>query len=159
MNAIDYPGVTELAQRHLRLLKDPKVGLQFLERIEENTVINADLKILKSQYLLENKQKSESRKIALELFNDPELNEKDRYLLQNILKRTISNEIGINYQFVNFSDEYNRDNWQTISPEFQHNFNSTAVIARVNYTDRVYDDGILYELEAYPVFSDKVYSF
>ncbi|MCM4157558.1 YaiO family outer membrane beta-barrel protein [Gramella sp. AN32] len=157
--ASNYPNVTNLAIRHVRLLKDPQTALVFLDKIEAKESLDTNLKILKSQLLLEDHQKNKSRKIALELFNDPNLEEKNRYLLQNILKRTISNEIGVNYQYIYFSEDYTRENWQTISPEFQHNFNRTAVIARVNYTDRGYDDGILYELEAYPVFSDKVYSF
>ncbi|QYA26978.1 YaiO family outer membrane beta-barrel protein [Gramella sp. MT6] len=157
--AEDYPGVRELVLRQTKLLKDPETALKFLNKIEETGSLSTNSRILKSQLLLENKQKSESREIALELFNDPDLDEKDRYLLQNILKRTISNEIGINYQYIYFSDSYNREAWQTISPEFQHYFNRTAVIARLNYNDRGYQNGTLYELEAYPVFSDKVYSF
>ena len=157
--AEDYPGVRELVLRQTKLLKDPETALGFLSKIENKDNLSAELKILKARLLLENKQKAESRAIALDLFNDPDLDEKDRYLLQNLLKRTIGNEIGINYQYISFSDDYNRDNWQTISPEFQHNFNRTAVIARVNYQDRAYDQSILYELEAYPVFSDRVYAF
>ncbi len=157
--AEDYPGVRELVLKQTKLLKDPETALKFLNKIEETGSLSTNSRILKSQLLLENKQKSESREIALELFNDPDLDEKDRYLLQNILKRTISNEIGINYQYIYFSDSYNRKAWQTISPEFQHYFNRTAVIARINYNDRGYQNGTLYELEAYPVFSDKVYSF
>ena len=158
-NAENYPGVRELVLRQTKLLKDPETALGFLNKIKNKEDLSAELKILKARLLLENKQKAESRAIALELFNDPDLDEKDRYLLQNLLKRTIGNEIGINYQYIDFSDDYNRENWQTISPEFQHNFNRTAVIARVNYQDRSYDQSILYELEAYPVFSDRVYAF
>lgn len=33
------------------------------------------------------------------------------------------------------------------------------MIARLNYTDRGYDQSTLYELESYPVFSNKVYAF
>ncbi len=157
--AEDYPGVRELILKQTKLLKDPGTALNFLVTIEQSSQLSTNTKILKAQLLLENKQKSESREIALELFNDPQLEEKDRYLLQNILKRTISNELGINYQYIHFSEAYNRDAWQTISPEFQHYFNRTAVIARVNYNDRGSKDGTLYELEAYPVFSDRVYSF
>ncbi|MFV8226489.1 YaiO family outer membrane beta-barrel protein [Christiangramia aquimixticola] len=157
--APDYPGVREMVLKQTRFLKDPVEALKYIDKIEKKDSLNHDLKLLKAQLLLENKQPSEAREIALELFNNPELDKNDRYVLQNILKRTISNEIGINYQYISFSDDYNREDWQTISPEFQHYFNKTAVIARLNYTNRVSKDGILYELEAYPVFSDKVYAF
>ena len=159
LNAEDYPGVRELVLKQTRMIKEPETALNFLDKIEKKGTLSTNLKILKAQLLLENRQKSESREIALELFNDPDLDDRDSYLLQNILKRTISNEIGINYQYIHFSDGYNRDAWQTISPEFQHYFNRTAVIARINYNDRGYKSGTLYELEAYPVLSDRVYTF
>ncbi|MCB7479804.1 YaiO family outer membrane beta-barrel protein [Christiangramia sediminis] len=157
--APEYPGVRELVIRQAKLLKDPESALSFLSKLEERDTLSANLKILKAELLLQNKDKAASRKIALELFNNSELDKNKRYTLQNILKRTISNEIGVNYQYIHFSDDYNRDNWQTISPEFLHYFNRTAVIARVNYTDRGFDQGTLYELESYPVFSDRVYAF
>lgn len=158
-NAENYPGVIQLAERHTRYLKDSKEALAFLNSLESKKELGLKLKVLKTQLLLQNKQRKESRTLALDIFNEKELDDDDRYILQNVLKRTVSNEVGVTYQYIHFSEDYNKDDWQTISPEFQHNFNRTAVIARVNYTDRSYDDGILYELEAYPVFSDRVYSF
>lgn len=159
LNAQDYPGVRELTVRHTKLLKDPEDALAYLAQLEKTQNLSANMLILKSELLLQNKDKKASREIALDLFNNRELDQNKRYVLQNILKRTIRDEIGVNYQYIYFSDEYNRENWQTISPEFQHYFNSSAVIARVNYTDRGYDQSTLYELESYPVFSNKVYAF
>jgi len=158
-NAPEYPGVRELTIKQTRLIKDPESALSFLNKLDSKDTLSSNLKVLKAELLLKNKNKSASREIALELFNDKDLDQNGRYILQNILKRTISNEIGVNYQYISFSDDYNRDDWQTVSPEFQHYFNRTAVIARVNYTDRGFDQGTLYEIESYPVFSDRVYGF
>jgi len=159
LNAQDYPGVGELTIRHTTLLKDPREALEYLKLLEKSQSLSANMLILKSELLLKNKEKKASRAIALDLFNNGDLDQNKRYVLQNILKRTISDEIGVNYQYIYFSEQYNRDSWQTISPEYQHYFNSSAVIARINYTDRGYDQSTLYELESYPVFSKKVYAF
>ena len=159
-NAGEYPGVRQLAERQVNYNKDPEASLLFLQSLEENYGLGTKLKVLKSSLYLKTNNRKEARDLALQLFNEQGLEDDDRYTLQNILKRTIANEIGINYQYISFSDDYTRrDSWHTISPEFQHYFNRTAVIARVNYTDRSFDQGTLYELEAYPVFSDKVYTF
>ncbi len=157
--AQDYPGVQELVVRHSKIISDPDDALAYLELLEKTQSISADMLILKSELLLQKKDKKASREIALDLFDNRDLDQNQRYVLQNILKRTVSNEIGVNYQYIYFSEQYNRESWQTISPEFQHFFNSTAVIARLNYTDRGYDQSTLYELESYPVFSNKVYAF
>lgn len=157
-NAPEYPGVVQLAERHSRYIKDETRLLGFLQKLEKHSQLEPGLKVLKAQLLLKNGKRRESRSIALELFDHPKIGDDERYILQNILKRTISNEIGLNYQYITFSEDYNRGDWHTVSPEFQHNFGPHAVIARLNYVDRAYDDGLLYELEAYPVFSEKLYA-
>jgi YaiO family outer membrane protein len=46
-----------------------------------------------------------------------------------------------------------------LSAEYQHNFSNLALIGRATYSDRSYNDGSLYEIEAYPIFSEKLYAF
>lgn len=157
--APDYPGVKELAERQINFYQEISQSLTFIDKIEEEYALSDEVKVLQASLLLKSKQPEKARGIALELFRKPDLDTDLRYQLQNILTRTVSNEIGINYQYVNFSEGYNRtDPWNTISAEYLHYFNRTALIGRIHYTDRSYDQGYLYELESYPVFSDKVYS-
>src|SRR5690606_3740935 len=102
----------------------------------------------------------EARALANSLITSPDLSGGQRYALQQLLNRTVSTEIGIGYQYTGFSDDYSRkDPWNNASLEYQRNFNRTPVIARVSYTDRSYDQSLLYELEAYPVFSDRFYAY
>lgn len=157
--ATDYPGVKELAERQIGFYQNPSQSLAFIEKIKKEFELSDDIKVLQASLLVKAKQPEKARAIALELFQKSNLDTDLRYQLQNILTRTVSDEIGINYQYVNFSDGYNRnDPWNTLSAEYLHYFNRTALIGRVHYTNRAYDQGYLYELESYPVFNDKVYA-
>ncbi|MCP9200882.1 YaiO family outer membrane beta-barrel protein [Gramella sp. GC03-9] len=159
-NVPDYPGVSELANRQVLLFKDSQRALEFINILEEQQNSNLEVQVLKASLYEKAGKKKEARELALELFSNRELNNDQRYTIQNILKRTISNEIGFNYQYINFSDDYSQsDSWNTFSGEYLHYFGRSAVIGRITHLDRNYDSGSLYEIEAYPVFSDRVYAF
>ncbi len=159
-NAPEYPGVTQMANRHLSLIKEPVKALEFVEIIEQYKNQGPELKVLKASLLLKARAKKEARDIALDLFSNKNLTSDQRYTLQNILRRTISNELGVNYQYIDFSEDYSKnDPWQTISGEYLHYFGRSAIIGRLSQVDRGYDKALLYEVESYPVFSDRVYAF
>lgn len=158
--ARDYPNIRGLAERHVGYIDNPDNALNFIHELENSYGISVNLQVLKSSLLLKAGRLEESRQLALNLFQNSGIDDDQRYRLQNILNRTIKNEIGINYQYVNFSENYNRENpWQIVSGEYLHFFRRTAILGRVNYTNRSNDEGYLYEIESYPVFSDKVYGF
>lgn len=159
-NAPQYVDVKPLVLQRINKFTNEKKAMDFIETAEEIYPQNLSLQVKKAQLLLNNGRRKEARSLALSLYNTPMITGGDRYILQTILNRSISNEIGINYQYIGFSEEYSRtDPWHTVSAEFQHNFGRTAVIGRMNYSDRQYDHGILYELESYPVFNDRFYAF
>lgn len=154
-----YPGVKDLAEKQAGFYQKYSESLNFIEKIADKYELDNRLKSLYASLLLKTGRNEEARTLALDLFKKSTLDEDIRYQIQNILTRTVSDEIGINYQFINFSEDYTRDDpWHTLSAEYLHYFNRTALIGRVHYTDRVYDQGYLYELESYPVFSDRVYA-
>ncbi|WP_373056512.1 YaiO family outer membrane beta-barrel protein [Zunongwangia sp. H14] len=158
--APQYADTKPLALQRIGKFQDDQKAFQYLSRLDSIYPGDTSLRIQQAKLLLKMNRRKEAREIALKTIETSGISGANRYVLQTILNRTVSNEIGVNYQFINFSEDYSRDEpWHTISGEFQHNFNRTAVIARVNYTDRAYDQGSLYELEAYPVFSDRMYAF
>lgn len=158
-NSPKYPGVKELASRQVAY-RSPKESVGLLHRLSAVYPDEPHFKSLEASYLLKSKDQKKARQLALETIKQKNLSSNDRYLLQNILKRTVSNEIGINYQYIDFNEEYFRNEpWQSFSAEYQHSFGKTVILGRATYTDRSYDQGSLYELEAYPVFTDKFYAF
>jgi YaiO family outer membrane protein len=157
--APQYVDTKPLALQRINRFTDKEEALVYISRLEKFYPDESSLKIQKAQLLIKLKRRQEAREIALKSIEDTGISGADRYVLQTILNRTVSNEIAINYQLINFSKDYGRDPWHTVSAEFQHNIDRTAVIGRINYTDRAYDQGTLYELEAYPVINDRTYAF
>ncbi|MFO7721582.1 MAG: YaiO family outer membrane beta-barrel protein, partial [Gillisia sp.] len=158
--APEYVDVKPLVYQRIAKFENTAEVFNFIEKLSQIYPEDTGLKIRKAQVLLKDKRRKEARAMAMELITIKGISGADRYILQTLLLRTVSDEIGLNYQYINFSEDYTRNNsWNSISAEYQHNFNRTAVIGRVNYSDRSYDQGTLYELEAYPVFNDRLYAF
>lgn len=159
-NATNYPDVKELALRQSKYYSKPTEAIDYLDKVLAYYPGDNSIKTRKASLLLKNRNVKDARTLALATLKNKNLSSEDQYQIQNILKRTITDEVGVNYQYLGFSDDYSRDDpWHTISANYQHSFNQTVVLARLTYTDRSYDSGTLYELEAYPVFSDKFYMF
>ena len=159
-HAPQYVDVKPLVLQRAGKFSSVPTALDFLEKVIQLYPEETALQIKKANYLLQDKQAKKARELALEMIAKKGISGKERYTLENILNRTVDNEIGLNYQYINFSEDYSRSNsWNVISLEYQHNFNRTAVIGRLNYSSRGYDDGRLYEVEVYPVLNDRLYAF
>lgn len=160
LNAPQYIDVKPIVDQRINRFENNAEAIEFINKAEAIYPQDNSLLIRKAQILLKNGQRKEARALAMDLISKEGISGADRYTLQIVLNRSVSDEVGINYQFISFSEDYPRnDSWNSVSGEYQHNFGRTAVIGRVNYSDRGYDHGTLYELEAYPVFSDKFYAF
>lgn len=158
--APEYPDVNTIAHQRVNRFKDHTEALKFLKALEEAYPQDLSLLVTKARLLLLNGQRKEARKLAMDLISRSGISGAERYSLQIVLNRSISDELGLNYQLVNFSREYSRDDsWHSISSEYQHNFGRTATIGRATYSIRGQQEGMLYELEAYPVFNDRFYAF
>lgn len=158
--APEYISVQPLVQQRILRFEDPSVALSFLRKVETVYPDDPSFQVIKAQLLLNSGQKKEARSIAMEALSTPGASGEQRYAFQIILNHSVTDEIGLIYQVINFSDAYPRQgSWHGIIAEYQHNFSRTAVIGRVNYSDRSYDEGVLYELEAYPVFNDRWYAY
>lgn len=157
--APDYEGVETIAMQHLYRLEGNE-GLDYANRLLEIYGPNVELRIKKARLLLETGANNEAREVATDAYRSGDLNDGQRYALQQILNLTIANAVQVTGQYISFSDDYSRnDSWYALSAEYQHNFRDLALIGRVTYSDRSYNDGSLYEIEAYPVFSEKMYAF
>lgn len=155
-----YIDVKPLVLQRVNRFSDENEALMYINKVEGIYPGEKGLQIKKAQLYLNLKRPKEARSLATDLFSHPQLTGEDRYALQLLFNRSVTNEMGINYQYIGFSEDYTQnDPWHSISGEFQHNFGRTATIARVTYSDRSSRDGKLYELEAYPVFNDKMYAF
>ncbi len=155
--APNYYDVRELSLRQLRLMGGA-VDMALIDTLIETYGYSIEFKILKAQWLFKEGMVRSSRDLALELV-DQNITGSQRYQLNLLLRATVRNEVGFNYQYFNFNDAYNRENWQNFIVEYQHNFKATTAIGRVTHSDRGIDSGELYELDIYPVLSDRLYLF
>ncbi|HSP12966.1 MAG TPA: YaiO family outer membrane beta-barrel protein [Salegentibacter sp.] len=153
-----YHAVKELAERQVRLM-DFQEGMKFLEQLIGVYKNDHELELLRAQRYLNNDQPDVARKLAQDLSRKDGLTGDQRYQLNNILRTTVKNEIGLSYQLIDFSSDYNRPNWQNFFVEYQHNITKTTLLGRVTHSDRSLNEGQLFEIEAYPVVNDKLYFF
>lgn len=158
-SAPHYEGVKNLAVRRFHQMK-PAHALPFVNRLLEIYGPDVDLQIVKAQILLRSNRPEEARVLATEIFATSSLNDGQRYALHQIMNLTVRNALQLTGQYISFSDDYPRDEpWYALSAEFQHNFSRMALIGRATFSDRSYSSGSLYEIEAYPVISEKFYGF
>ena len=84
----------------------------------------------------------------------------EQYRLQQIIKAVYKNRLAVNHEILSFLEEYPiQKSWNTTSLEYQRYIGLTSLTARVNYSKRFFDDGMLYQLESYPVLSKNLYFF
>ncbi|MHA6280069.1 YaiO family outer membrane beta-barrel protein [Salinimicrobium sp. CAU 1759] len=154
-----YEGVQTIAMQRLYQLKGSE-GMGYVESLLKIYGPDPDLNIRKARLLLESGEKNKARELASKTYSTGQLNDGQRYTLQQLINLTVSNAVQVTGQYISFSDNYSRnDSWYGLSAEYQHNFSRFALIGRATYSDRSYNNGSLYEVEAYPIFSEKVYAF
>lgn len=84
-------------------------------------------------------------------------NRKIRAINNELLTLTRQNQIGFGYAITAF-DQAGKNPWSVYSASYQRNEKYGALIARVNYADRIDLNGYQFEVEAYPTHGSS-YSF
>ncbi|MGK9121150.1 YaiO family outer membrane beta-barrel protein [Olivibacter jilunii] len=158
-HAPQYPEMKELLYQFINHYNNPVQQLKAVESYQSTYPEDLHLQALKAYLLLENKQKKAAQELSRKLLKEKGLSGQDQYQLQVTYKRSITNEVGIGYQYIGFSSDYiNTEPWQTVTLEYQRNINRTAIIGRTMLSGRDERDGQFYEVEAYPVFSKRFYT-
>jgi YaiO family outer membrane protein len=89
-----------------------------------------------------------------------QLDSEDRYQLQLLFKVIYNNQVSIAYEWISFLDDYTtQGSWNAFSIEYQYKYGLSTYLARITQANRFSGDGTLFELESYPVFSKRLYSF
>ena len=157
--APQYEGVKTIAIQRLHQLKGEE-AITYNDHLLEIYGPDPDLMIIKARSLLSNGDYKKAKEIATETYQSSKLNDGQRYALLQLINLTAKNAFQVTGQYITFSDDYPRnDSWYALSAEYQYNFSRLAIIGRATFSDRSYNNGSLYEIEAYPVFSKKFYAF
>lgn len=81
-----------------------------------------------------------------------------RALSKSIQEFTAKNAIGLTYNFVHFDKQF-EDNWHIVGVSYKRATPVGSVIFRTNYANKFADNGVQFELEAYPRLSKMFYLY
>ncbi|MGY5354119.1 YaiO family outer membrane beta-barrel protein [Wenyingzhuangia sp. IMCC45467] len=114
-----------------------------------------DLLVYKARLLNDIKKWEEAEGVVEQILKKEPKNEKARALLIKIKDNSFKNQIGVSYEYVYFDEGFNgRDPWQLASLDYSTQTPIGSVIARVNYANRFLSNGLQYEIDAYPSFTE-----
>ncbi|HVZ24530.1 MAG TPA: YaiO family outer membrane beta-barrel protein [Sediminibacterium sp.] len=85
-------------------------------------------------------------------------NAEARALADRIKDAAARNKIGLSYDFVYFDKQFS-DPWHLANFSYTHTTNIGSITANINYANRFRENGVQYELEAYPHISRIFYAY
>lgn len=85
-------------------------------------------------------------------------NTEARALAKNIQDFLAKNTIGITYNFVHFDKQFDND-WHIVSASYKRATALGSLIFKTNYANKFADNGLQFELEAYPRLSKMFYLY
>ncbi|WP_370425193.1 YaiO family outer membrane beta-barrel protein [Tenacibaculum dicentrarchi] len=145
--------------RQLSLIKNEKILAKFIADITAfyKEDIDVDLSKAEAYYRLKN---SKNTKEVLSKIAKNKLNIGQKYRYRLLLKKVNTNQISVYYNASSFGAEYpTKKTWHTKQLEYMKFVGAHSFGVRVTHSKRFTNDAILYELESYPVFSKKCYSY
>jgi len=159
LNNNDTVLVKPLAIKHFYNFKNKERLARYIELTNTFFEDNIDYKLAKTESLL----LVDERKLAKEelsiIMKFPR-NDKQNYTFHVLLKKLSKNQIGINHEILSFLKEYpTQKTWNTTNIEYLHYFGLSAATVRFTYSERAIKEGLLYEIESYPVLSKKWYGY
>lgn len=133
--------------------------LNIHQSVGQNPTYNVEAAFTKIDLALS----TSNRKEASQLIDDiasVKLTDYQKYQLHLRLKRLNKHQVTTNYEVNTFQDGYpSQKSWNTGFLEYQYLLKQHSLLARVTYSSRFFDDGILYEVEAYPILTKNMYAF
>jgi YaiO family outer membrane protein len=132
-------------------LRACRKGLTFHPRSEE-------LLLRESRIYLAMKKFRAADSAAQQVLHIDKENTAARSIENRIRELSTLNKIGMSYDFVYFDRQFS-DPWHLVSLEYGRSTRSGAVTGRINYANRFKENGVQYELDAYPHISKRFYSY
>ena len=137
------------------------------DNINAKTIINEglskhprseDLLLLKSKFSFSNNQFKEAEDAVLKLLAINPKNSEGNELVQRLKNYTAQNAVTISYDFTHFDKQF-EDNWHILGLAYKRATNLGSFIFRTNYANKFADNGVQFELEAYPRINKIFYMY
>ncbi len=117
-----------------------------------------DLLLLKAKVDYSNNAYDSAEKSVNQLLKLNPKQDEARALAKNIQEYTAKNAIGLNYNFVHFDKQFDND-WHIVALSYKRATPLGSVIFRTNYANKFADNGLQFEVEAYPRLSKIFYLY
>lgn len=117
-----------------------------------------DLLLLRTKIEYSNNAYESAEKSVNNLLKLNPKNAEARALAKSIQEYTAKNAIGLNYNFVHFDKQFD-DNWHIVALSYKRATPLGSVIFRTNYANKFADNGLQFEVEAYPRLSKMFYLY
>ena len=116
-----------------------------------------DLLLLEAKVLNDLKRFSEANTTLDTLIKEDPTNSDARALAARVRDNSSVNKIGVTYDYIHFDKEFAP--WQLVSLEYGRQTGAGSIIGFVNYANRFNEDGVQYEVDAYPHISKTFYAY
>ncbi|RZS99106.1 YaiO family outer membrane beta-barrel protein [Aquimarina brevivitae] len=154
------PEIKNLAIQHINHLENVEELSNYKKEIEPYYEKDVALYLQFTERYIQLKETQAAKESLQQVIGKIGFSDQENYRLQQLIKALYTNKISANHEVISFLNDYPvQQSWNTTSLEYQKTIGLTAVIARATYSDRFFTDGMLYQLEAYPVFTDRIYAF
>jgi YaiO family outer membrane protein len=117
-----------------------------------------ELLIRKTKILTAMRRYTEAQSTVEQLLKINRNNSEARSLANRIKESAAKNSIGISYDYVSFDKQF-ADPWHLASFDYTRTTGIGSITGRINYANRFKNNGLQYELEAYPHISKTFYSY
>lgn len=115
---------------------------------------------LKKARILASEERYDEAANTLETFLSENPGQADVLLkLTEYRQDALKNSLKLTYSLEVFDDEFNRDPWQLTALSYSRKTKFGSLIARMNYAERYGDNGIQFELDAYPSIAENSYLY
>lgn len=101
------------------------------------------------------KEAEETIQLALRINKN---NTEARSIANRIKESSIKNRVGLSYDYAFFDKQFN-DPWHLVSFDYSRTTGIGSVTGRINYANRFAENGIQYEMDAYPRLSKTFYAY
>ncbi|MEI5983487.1 YaiO family outer membrane beta-barrel protein [Sphingobacterium sp. PU5-4] len=133
-------------------------ALQIVNRGLSISPKTEDLLLLKAKILQSAKQYDDALNSLQSLLEVNPKNGEARDMLARLKNQETGHEIGINYNFMYFNTQF-EDNWHVLGASYKRATPIGSFILRTNYANKFADNGVQFELEAYPRLSNLFYMY
>ena len=137
---------------------DNSKALQIVEAGLQYKPASEELLLRKAKILKEMRRYAEAQVAVDKVLQSNKNSTEARSIANQIKDLSIKNKIGLSYDYVSFDKQFS-DAWHLASFDYTRTTGIGSITGRINYANRFKENGVQYEIEAYPRISNTFYTY